>query len=111
MNAHSETVAYIRRILEQPEMFAVDFDVRQIEVLLHGFEAGLKAAGFFGDRAVFNREFGNFVSERTGLSGSLGWAQALVDEHGEGRESYDAFCKLLGLAIPDALSDGTPTER
>jgi hypothetical protein len=62
MNAHPETIAYIRRILERPGMFAADFDLRHIETLLHGFEAGLRAAGVLGARVAFNRECGDFVS-------------------------------------------------
>jgi hypothetical protein len=106
MKTHPETIAYVRRIVSRPGMFVGDFDVREIETLLHGFEAGLLAAWAFGNESKFNSEFGEFVCERTGLSGSLGWARALIDEYGSGKESYDAFCEFLRAAFPSEFSHG-----
>lgn len=111
MEAHPETIAYIRRILARPGMYAPDFDLCTIETLLHGFEAGLRAAGLLAKNAPFNRDFTEFVSETSGLSGSQGWARALINEYGAGEESYAAFRGLLELAIPDAFSNVTAAER
>ncbi len=111
MEAHPETIAYIRRILARPGMYAADFDLRSIETLLHGFEAGLRAAELLGKDASFNQGFTAFVSETCGMGGSQGWAQALIREHGAGEESYAEFCRLLNLAVPNAFSDVAAAER
>jgi hypothetical protein len=85
-------------------MFTQDFDVVQIETLLHGFEAGLSSVGALTENDLFNREFTDFVASNAGLSGSLGWARALVDRYGRGKPSYDAFLKFLGSALPEAFA-------
>jgi hypothetical protein len=100
MNTHPQTLLYIAKILKRPEMFIRDLDVFQIETLLHGFEAGLASVGALTKSDLFNREFTNFVASDAGLSGSLGWARALVDRYGRGKPSYDAFRKILGNALP-----------
>jgi hypothetical protein len=81
-------------------MYMLEYDLRDLELQLHGFDAGLGAAGALDPYSRFNWEFTQFVMETTGLSGSLGWATALVDAHGKGKPAFDAFCELLLAALP-----------
>lgn len=84
-------------------MYMVDYDVQQLEMQLHGFDAALAAIGALGAHGVFNRDFTELVYSKTGLSGSLGWAAALVSGFGAGGPAFNAFCGLLCDALPLAF--------
>ena len=88
-------------------MYMGDFDLRQLEMQLHGFDAALKAVGELGAYGAFNRDFTDFVHRRTELSGSQGWAIALADGFGEGKIAFDEFCSLLSEALPGAFDPST----
>ena len=88
----------------------VDFDLRQLEMQLCGFDAALAAVGSLGGHERFNDDFTNFVVEEVGVSGSQGWAAALVLRFGSGEPAFDSFRALLSIALPDAFDEGMPCE-
>jgi hypothetical protein len=81
-------------------MYMGDYDLQQLEMQLHGFDAALAAVGALGAHGVFNRDFNDFVYRKTQLSGSQGWAAALAAGFGAGRPAFNGFCKLLSDALP-----------
>jgi hypothetical protein len=87
-------------------MYIVDFDLRQLEMQLHGFDAALAAVGALGGHERFNEDFTNFVVEEVGVSGSQGWAVALALRFGSGKPAFDSFRALLSIALPDAFDEG-----
>jgi hypothetical protein len=88
-------------------MYMADFDLRQLEMQLHGFDAALAAVGELGAHGAFNRDFTDFVRRRTELSGSQGWAIALAHGFGTGKIAFDKFCSLLSEALPGAFDPST----
>ena len=62
MNPHPKTIEYIRAACQRPGIYMGDFDLRQLEMQLHGFDAALAAVGELGAHGRFNRDFTNFVS-------------------------------------------------
>jgi hypothetical protein len=88
-------------------MYMVDYCLQDLESQLHGFDAGLSAAGALEPYARFNRDFTDFVMQKTGLSGSQGWGAALVRGFGKGRPAFDAFCSLLSAALPTEFDPAT----
>jgi hypothetical protein len=100
MNPHPATIEYIRRARRRPGMYMGDYDLRQLEMQLHGFDAALAAVGALGAHGAFNRVFTDFVRRKTELSGSQGWAIALAEGFGAGRPAFDIFCSLLSDALP-----------
>jgi hypothetical protein len=48
-------------------MYMADFDLRQLEMQLHGFDAALAGVGELGAHGVFNRDFTDFVHRKTGI--------------------------------------------
>jgi hypothetical protein len=91
MNPHPATIEYIRAACRRPEMYMTDFDLRQLEMQLHGFDAALAAVGALGGHERFNEDFTNFVVEEVGVSGSQGWAAALVLRFGSAGRSRRPF--------------------
>jgi hypothetical protein len=100
MRPHPATIKYLRAACKRPGMYMGEYDLRQLELQLHGFDAGLAAAGVLGEYSRFNADFTSFVTERTGLSGSQGWAAALADGFGKGKATFNVFCSLLSAALP-----------
>jgi hypothetical protein len=88
-------------------MYMGDYDLRQLEMQLHGFDAALAAVGKLDAHGVFNRDFTDYVRRKTELSGSQGWAIALADGFGAGKAAFDAFCSLLSDALPVAFNPST----
>ena len=88
-------------------MYMADFDLQQLEMQLHGFDAALAAVGELGAHGVFNRDFTDFVHRKAELSGSQGWAVALVDGFGAGKAAFDILCNLLCEALPGAFNPST----
>jgi hypothetical protein len=84
-------------------MYMTDFDLRQLEMQLHGFDAALAAVGALGAHERFNEDFTNFVVEEVGVTGSQGWAAALTLRFGAGKPAFDSFLALLSSALPDAF--------
>ena len=85
----------------------VEYDLRALEKQLHGFDAGLAAVDALHPHSPFNRDFTDFVLQKTGLSGSQGWAVALIRGYGEGKSAFDAFCNLLSEALPNEFETAT----
>jgi hypothetical protein len=108
MNPHPKTIEYIRAACQRPGMYMADFDLRQLEMQLHGFDAALAAVDALGGYVRFNEDFTNFVVEEVGVSGSQGWAAALVLRFGSGKPAFDSFCSLLSIALLDAFDEGVP---
>ena len=100
---HPLTVAYVKAAIERPGMYMGDFDLRELEAQLHGFDAALGAAGLLDSAQPMNVMLGALV-ERDGLSGSVGWARALQRRHGLGEPSFNALCSLLVAALPHEFS-------
>ena len=98
-------------------MYIQDFDLRQLEHQLHGFEAGLNAAGVFGDAEQFNTAFSGYLLSATKLNGIQGWAADLVEKFGQNEQCLEEFLSLLKQAIPELSSpefqhtQGTPKGR
>ncbi len=84
-----------------------DFDLRQLEMQIHGFDAALAAVGELGAYRAFNRDFTDFVHRKTELGGSQGWAIALANGFGAGKTAFDEFCSLLSEALPGAFDSST----
>ena len=84
-----------------------DYDLRELEMQLHGFDAALARVGALDPHSAFNRDFTDFVHRKTELSGSQGWAIALAHGFGTGRPAFDAFCSLLSDALPVAFNPST----
>lgn len=85
-------------------MYMRDFDLRELENQLYGFDAGLAAAGVIGEFDWFNRAFNEYLYTRTKLSCSQGWATAIHDRYGQSEESFGRFLSFLEEAIFE--SDG-----
>ncbi len=85
----------------------VDYDLRQLEMQLHGFDAALATLGELDKHGVFNRDFMDYVHRKIQLSGSQGWSIALADSFGAGKAAFDAFCGLLSDALPVAFNPST----
>ena len=83
-------------------MYMRDFDLRELELQLYGFEAGLSAAGIVWEHDWFNRAFSDFLCCTSELSCSQGWAIALLQKYGQGESSFNRFLSLL----EDAASKG-----
>jgi len=79
-------------------MYMRDFDLRELELQLHGFDAGLFAAEVLGEFESFNRAFTDFVLSTTKLSCSHGWATALLREFGQSESTFLKFLSLLEKA-------------
>jgi hypothetical protein len=88
-------------------MYMVDYDLRQLEMQLHGFDAALAAVGKLAAHGMFNRDFTDYVHRKTEISGSRGWAIAPADSFGAGKAAFDAFCSLLSDALPVAFNPST----
>lgn len=88
-------------------MYMVDYNLAELQLQLHGFDAGLAAAGALGPHSRFNEDFSDFVRQKTGLSGSQGWAAALMHSFGERKTAFAAFCNLLSVALPDEFNSST----
>jgi hypothetical protein len=88
-------------------MYMADFDLRQLEMQLHGFDAALAAVGELGAHGAFNRDFTDFVHRKTELGGSQGWAIALADGFGGDKTAFEVFCSLLLEALPGAFDPST----
>jgi hypothetical protein len=82
----------------RPSMYMRDFDLRDLELQLHGFDAGLVAAEAFGEFESFNRAFSDFVLSTTKLSCSQGWATALLRKFGQNESTFQKFLSLLEKA-------------
>jgi hypothetical protein len=107
MTPHPATIQYIRAACKRPGMYMGDYDLTYLEAQLHGFDAGLAAAGALGQCSKFNVSFREFVTKKTGLSGSLGWAAALIGSFGTGKAAFNAFCDLLSAALPVEFDPAT----
>jgi hypothetical protein len=64
MEPHPATSQFIRSACRRPGMYMVDYDLRDLELQLHGFDAGLAAAGVVSPYSRFNRDFTNFCYRR-----------------------------------------------
>lgn len=84
-----------------------EYDLEDLELQLHGFDAGLAAVEALGPYSSFNRDFTTFVTRSTGLSGSQGWAVAITDRYGAGRAAFNVFCSLLTEALPTQFDVAT----
>lgn len=107
MNPHPATLDYIRKACKRPGMYMGDYNLRELESQFHGFDAGLAAVGALDPYSHFNRDFTDFVMQKTGLSGSQGWAAALIRGFGKGKTAFDAFCNLLSVALPNEFDPAT----
>jgi hypothetical protein len=75
-------------------MYMRDFDLRELELQLYGFDAGLAAAGSIGDFDRFNRAFSDFLIATTKLSCSRGWATAILEKYGRSESTFREFVAL-----------------
>ena len=100
MQTHPFTVKYLESFMRRPGMYIQDFDLRQLEHQLHGFEAGLNAAGVFGEAERFNTAFSGYLLSATKLYGIQGWAADLIEKFGQNEQCLEEFLSLLKQAIP-----------
>lgn len=98
MKPHPLTLAQIRAVAHRPGMYIRDFDLRELESQLYGFDAGLAAAGALGDYDWFNRSFNDVLSRRDRVSCVQGWALAMIEKYGQGEESFKKFLSMLNDA-------------
>jgi hypothetical protein len=99
MKPHPLTLAHVKAVSMKPGMYMRDFDLRELEMQLYGFDAGLAAAGIIGDFDWFNRAFNEFLFTRAGLGCVQGWAREILERYGQSEESFNRFRSLLEEAI------------
>jgi hypothetical protein len=100
MKLHPLTLDYLSTVALRPGMYMRDYDLRALELQLFGFEAGLHAAGVFGEFDHFNPEFCKLLSASAEISCSQGWAEALLKKHGQTEHAFNQFLALLSSANP-----------
>lgn len=105
MKPHPLTLEHLRTLSRRPGMFMHDFDLRDLELQLYGFEAGLDAAGVLDDSDRFNRAFSDFLTSTIGLSCSLGWAEALLREYGQSEATFNKFL----IFVKEATFERSPS--
>ena len=101
MKIHLLTLAHLELVRERPGMFYTDQDLAALENQLHGFDAALSATGALADRGRFNAVFTSFVTGRTGISGSQGWAAGLLSAYGRTPEAEAQFWHLLDAFLSE----------
>jgi hypothetical protein len=92
----------LKKVALQPGMFMREFDLRELEIQLHGFEAGLSSAGVMGDFEKFNRLFCDFLLSTSELSCSQGWAMALLSKYGQSERTFGVYQSLLQKATSES---------
>ena len=102
MNPHPLTLEYLREVALRPGMFMLEFDLRELELQLHGFDAGLTAAGVMADFTYFNRSFCDFLLSTTELSCSQGWATAILGKFGQSERSFGLLLSLVQKATSES---------
>lgn len=107
MKPHPLTLAHIRAVALRPGIYMRDFDLRELEMQLYGFDAGLAAAGVIGEFDWFNRAFNDFLFTRARLSCVQGWARAILERSGQSEESFGEFLSRVDEAI--SMNDGPGT--
>lgn len=98
MTPHPLTLDYLRTVALRPGMYMLDFDLRQLEHQLYGFDAGLAAAGVIGEFDRFNRAFSGFLVATAKLSCSQGWAVAIHGRYGQSETGFNEFLSLVEKA-------------
>ena len=79
-------------------MFMQDFDLRELEVLVCGFEAGLHAAGVMKQYKGFNVAFGDFLRSAENYRFNRGWAEAILERYGQTERGFREFLSLVERA-------------
>jgi hypothetical protein len=87
-------------------MYMVDFDLLELEMQLHGFDAALDANDLLRDHDRFNSAFREYLWYKHNLSCSTGWASALLRKFGQGEETFRQFIAL----VADATSSHSNTQ-
>lgn len=110
MKPHPLTVQYLKFFPLRPGMYIQDFDLRQLEHQLHGFDAGLEAAGVMGEFERFNRAFSDFLLSIAPMYCIQGWAAELIEKYGQNEVCLQEFVSLLERAVPGFGSHETPIQ-
>ena len=100
MNPHPLTVEYLRSFALRPGMFIQNCDLGQLEHQLHGFDAGLEAAGVMGEFERFNRTFSDFLLSVASMYCIQGWASKLIEKYGQNEVCLQEFISLVKRAVP-----------
>jgi hypothetical protein len=100
MKPHPLTIEYLRSFPLRPGMFIQDCDLRQLEHQLHGFDAGLEAAGVMGEFEQFNRAFSDFLLSVASMHCIQGWASELIEKYGPNEVCLQEFVSLVKRAVP-----------
>jgi hypothetical protein len=102
MKPHPLTLSQLDAVALRPGMYMRDYDLRELEMQLNGFDAGLAAAGVLGQFDRFNQAFNDFLRSNTNLSCSQGWATAMLEKHGQSQKTFSKFLQL----VKNACSEG-----
>ena len=102
MNPHPSTLAFLQLVASRPGMFMHDFDLKDLELQLYGYDAALGDVGVRGNHDRFNVAFVEYLRRNHHLSCSNGWARALLEKFGSAERAYAEFGALVEQGTSNA---------
>ena len=96
---------YLQHAKRHPSMYVRDWSLSELELMCHGYNVAPKAHGVEEFGSEFNERFCDWLSQRFGWSGNLGWAWVIGNQSETPEAAFWRFYELLEQFYTDnALS-------
>ena len=79
-------------------MYMCDFNLRELELQLYGYDAALGDTGLLGEYERFNFSFSEYLRSNYQISCARGWANAITEKSGTPEQAFISFQEFMKSA-------------